>query len=77
VLAEFVAMSEVRKLIEQAVEPFQIVPRMQIELKTHSNMLRDMSVQQKLVMREIDSIKDSLREFTQVDKSIKKLEMDF
>ena len=76
-LAEFVSMSEVRKLIEEAVEPFKVIPKIQNELKTHTNLLRDYQVTQKAVIKDIKNINESLKEFSQVDRRIKKLEQEF
>lgn len=70
-------MSEVRKLIEEAVEPFKVIPKIQNELKTHTNLLRDYQVTQKAVIKDIKNINESLKEFSQVDRRIKKLEQEF
>jgi hypothetical protein len=75
-MAEFVAMSEVRKLIDEAIEPFNVLPRIEITLKTHGNKLRDNEVSHKSLLKEIANIKGALAEFNVVDRSIKKLEQN-
>ena len=64
-------MSEVRKLIEDAVVPFQEFPRIKHELKAHGNMLRDNQVTQKAIQQDILNVLDQMKEFKTVDKNIK------
>ena len=73
-MAEHVAMSEVRRLIDEAIEPFNVLPKIEITLKTHTNKLRDNEVSHKALLKEIANINGALGEFRVVDRSIKKLE---
>ena len=73
-MAEFVAMSEVRKLIDEAIEPFNVISRIEITLKNHGNKLSSNEVTNKSIYKDLASIQSDLKEFSAVDRSIKKLE---
>lgn len=66
-------ISEVRKMIEEAIAPQSQLPGIKNELKALANTLRDNATISKGIAADIEKVSEAVKEFKTVDKAIKKL----